>query len=69
MRVGGSRRNLGVGVRSDQTLFGERRIVVAVNEVVGCPGMMRLFLENRFEDCAAFTLIGERFVGFWRRYA
>src|SRR5690349_18557166 len=49
-----------------ETLFGERRIVIAMNDVVGYTGVMRLLRKNRFEDLSTFALVGEGFVRFGR---
>ena len=48
--------------RSAETFLREHRIVVAMNEVVRDPGVMRLQFEKRFQNLAALLLIGERLI-------
>src|SRR6267378_2638683 len=57
-------RDFGVHARSPQTLLGKHRIVVAMNDVVGDAGMMRLLLEDGLKNFATFALIRESLVGF-----
>src|SRR5215472_163682 len=64
VRMSGSGRNLSVHARRRKALFGENRIVVAMDDVMRDAGMMRPLLENRFEDFAAAALIREGLVRF-----
>ncbi len=59
-RVG---RDGGIGFRRRQALLGDRRIVVAVDQVVGDAGMVRMCLEQRFEYRGGLELVGVVLVG------
>ncbi len=65
MRRSGS--DLGVHARRPQTLLGQHRIVVAVDDVMRDARMMRLPGENWFQNLAALALVGKGFVGLRRR--
>src|SRR6516162_7015311 len=62
--MGGGGGDLGIGSRSNKSLLGQHRVVIAVDEIVSDPGMVRLLLKDRFQDFAAFPLVGESLVRF-----
>ncbi len=64
IRVGGGRCDLGIHARCSETFLRERRIVVAMNDVVRDAGVMRLQFEQRLQNLAALLLIGEGLVRF-----
>src|SRR5262249_34903491 len=53
--------------RSCKTAFRQCGIVVAMNDVVGDSGMVRLLFGYGFENLAAFAVVGKRLVGARRR--
>ncbi len=63
-RVGG---DLRVAARRLEGVRRKRRHVVAVDDVVRQPGVLRLRLPELLQDCAGFQLIGVRLVGRIRR--
>ena len=65
--MGGGGRDLGIGSRSNKRLLGQHRVVITVDQIVSDPGMVRLLLQDRFENFAAFPLVSQRFVRFRRR--
>jgi len=65
--MGGGGCDLGIGSRSNKPLLGQHRAVITVDQIVSDPGMVRLLLQDRFENFAAFPLVRERFVRFRRR--
>src|SRR5260370_28520571 len=62
--MGRGRRNLGVHPGGGEAFFGEHGVVVAMDDVVGGTGVVRLLCENRCKYFATLTLIGEGLVGF-----
>ena len=49
-RVSGARRDVGVAQRGRQSLLRDRRIVIAVNEIMGSARMVRMLGELRLEN-------------------
>jgi len=57
------RRDLGVAARRDERAIRERRIVVAVDQIMGDARMVGLFAIDFFEDGRRLQLVGVRLVG------
>ncbi len=66
-RVRHGRRNAGIAPRRGNSLFGKRCKVVGVNEVVRHTRMLRVLLEEFFQKCCGFDLVGVGEVAFRRR--
>src|SRR5215203_4487477 len=64
MRHGGG--NAGVAARGGDTLLGERRKIIGVNDEMRHPGMLRVLLIQLFQNGGRVQLIGISRVGFGR---
>jgi hypothetical protein len=63
LRMRRRRRDLGIARGGVETFLGDRRIVVGVDQVVGDAGMLRLALEDPFQDRRRLELVGIGLVG------
>ena len=63
LRVRRRRRDLGIARGGVEAFVGDGRIVVGVNEIVRDAGMLRLALEDVFQDRGRLELIGVGLVG------
>jgi hypothetical protein len=63
LRVRGGWRNLAVTLRRGKPLLGQRRVVVAVDQVVRGTWMFGLFREDRLEQLGRTQLVAVLLVG------
>src|SRR5262245_39703451 len=55
----------GIAARGVDPLVGERRIIVGMDEIVGYSWMLRVLLEQLFQNGCRLKLVGVALVGLW----